>query len=127
MLKTLERADIESINFGGFDSPTIEVRGYQNYDLTADTITAMANPTQLRPWTDTKIKAEFFQLILDTVKPRTYADFGSNLGYYVFHAAMQDISSTGIDYIHVVKCQRCIILRLHPLHIQSYSVSYACW
>ena len=113
MLKTLERADIESINFGGFDSPVIEVRGYQNYDLTADTITAVANPTKSRPWTDTKIKAEFFQLILDTVKPRTYADFGSNLGYYIIHAAMQGIGSTGIDYNkeYTYMCQ-CITSRL---------------
>ena len=108
MLQTLERADIESINFGGFDSPVIEVRGYQNYDLTADTITAIANPTSLRPWTDTKIKSELFQTILDTVQPKTYSDFGSNLGYYVFHAAMQGISSTGVDYnkeyTHVCQC-----------------------
>ena len=98
MLKTLEQADIETIDFGGFASPTIKVRGYQNFDLWSTRIIPQSNPTDLRPWTDTKIKSELFQTILDTVQPRTYADFGSNLGYYIFYAALKGISSTGIDY-----------------------------
>ena len=108
MLKTLERADIDSINFGGYDNPVTEVRGYQNYDITDIGITSMNNPGPLRPWTDTKIKSEFFQTILDRVQPKTYADFGNNLGYYVFHAAFAGIESTGVDYnkeyISVCEC-----------------------
>lgn len=95
---TLERADIDSIEFGGYDSPTSRIRGYQNYDISDTSITAVNNPGPLRPWTDTKIKSEFFQTILDRVEPKTYADFGSNLGYYVFHAGFQGIESVGVDY-----------------------------
>ena len=95
---SLELADIDSIEFGGHDSPVVRVRGYQNYDITATGVAAMHNPGPLRPWTDTKIKSEFFQTILDRVEPKTYADFGSNLGYYVFHAASKGITSQGVDY-----------------------------
>ena len=98
MLQTLEQADIDSINFGGFDGSQIEVRGYQNYNITKTDIKAIPNPSALRPWTDTSFKSKFFTNIIDLVKPETYSDFGSNLGYYVFHAALQGISSTGKDY-----------------------------
>ena len=105
---TLERADIDSIIFGGHDSSCTQVRGYQNYDISDTSITAVNNPGPLRPWTDTKIKSEFFQTILDIVNPKTYADFGSNLGYYVFHAGFQGIESVGVDYnkeyISVCEC-----------------------
>jgi hypothetical protein len=101
---SLEYADIESIEFGGHDSPVVRVRGYQNYDITATSVAAMHNPRTLRPWTDNKVKAEFFETILDKIRPKTYADFGSNLGYYVFHAAFRDIESHGIDYNSEYTC-----------------------
>ena len=113
MLQTLEKADIDSINFGGFDGSQIEVRGYQNYNITKTDIIAIPNPSALRPWTDTSFKSKFFTNIIDLVKPETYADFGSNLGYYVFHAALQGISSTGVDYNNeYTKICECIKIRL---------------
>ena len=100
MLQTLEKADIDSINFGGFDGSQIEVRGYQNYNITKTDIIAIPNPSSLRPWTDTSFKSKFFTNIIDLVKPETYADFVNNLGFYVFHASLQGIISTGVDYNH---------------------------
>lgn len=97
-MKTLERGDIESINFGGHDSTTTKVRGYQNFNISDNTIVALNNPTAKRPWVDTKIKSDFFAKVLDDIKPNSYVDFGSNLGYYVFWAAQHGIYSTGIDY-----------------------------
>jgi len=98
-MQILERADIESITFGGHDSPTTQVRGYQNYNIADDTVTAINNPGPKRPWVDTRIKSADFEKILSEVKPSSYADFGSNLGYYVFRAALDyDIPSVGIDY-----------------------------
>ena len=98
MNQTLERGDIESINFGGHNGRITEVRGYQNYDITDNEIFALHNPTSKRPWTDTKVKGEFFEQIFTDLNPTSYVDFGSNLGYYVFWAAHQGILSTGIDY-----------------------------
>lgn len=97
-MKTLERGDIESISFGGHNGVTTEVRGYQNYDITDSYITALNNPTTKRAWVDTKIKSDFFVNVFDDLNPKTYADFGSNLGYYVFWAALRGVSSVGIDY-----------------------------
>lgn len=97
-MKTLERGDIESINFGGHDGTVTEVRGYQNYNITDNDITALNNPTAKRPWVDTKIKSDFFVGVFNDLNPKTYADFGSNLGYYVFWAAHRGVSSVGIDY-----------------------------
>lgn len=97
-MKTLERGDIESINFGGHNGTVTEVRGYQNYNITDEHITALNNPTAKRPWVDTKIKSNFFVDVFNKLNPKTYADFGSNLGYYVFWAAHRGVLSTGIDY-----------------------------
>lgn len=97
-MKTLERGDIENINFGGHNGRVTEVRGYQNYDITDNEIFALNNPTAKRPWVDTKIKSEFFAKIFNELNPKTYIDFGSNLGYYVFWAAQNNVSSIGIDY-----------------------------
>lgn len=97
-MQTLERGDIESINFGGHNGRVTEVRGYQNYDITDNEIFALNNPTPKRPWVDTKVKSDFFKQIFFDINPKKYADFGSNLGYYVFWAAQQDIQSIGIDY-----------------------------
>lgn len=97
-MQTLERADIESVTFGGHNGTVTGVRGYQNYDITDDSITAVNNPTDKRPWTDTKVKSDFFTEVFDSVSPNTYVDFGSNLGYYVFWAAQRGIPSMGIDY-----------------------------
>ena len=98
-MQILERADIESIQFGGHDSPTTQVRGYQNYDITDSTVTAINNPGPKRPWVDTKIKSADFERIFGLVNPKSYADFGSNLGYYVFKSAQEwRIPSVGVDY-----------------------------
>ena len=98
-MKTLERADIESITFGGHDSGVTQVRGYQNYDISDEQVLALHNPGPLRPWADTKVKSADFEDIFFKVSPRSYADFGSNLGYYVFKTAQEfDIPATGVDY-----------------------------
>lgn len=97
-MQTLERADIDSINFGGHNGTVTQVRGYQNFDLSNNSIVAINNPTGKRPWTDTKIKSEFFEKIFSDVNPTSYVDFGSNLGYYVFYGAVRNIKSVGVDY-----------------------------
>lgn len=98
-MQTLERADIESITFGGHDSPVTQVRGYQNYDITDELVIPINNPGPKRPWVDTKIKSVDFERVFFSVSPRSYADFGSNLGYYVFKVAQEfDIPATGVDY-----------------------------
>jgi hypothetical protein len=97
-MQTLERGDIESINFGGHNGRITEVRGYQNYDITDNEIFALNNPTPKRPWVDTKIKSDFFVNVFKDIDPNTYIDFGSNLGYYVFWAAQRGVDSVGIDY-----------------------------
>ena len=104
-MKALEKADIENVFFGGHDAATTQVRGYQNYDISDDKIIAINNPSKKRPWTDTKVKSEFWEKIFNNLQPKSYADFGCNLGYYVFASALADVPSTGIDYnpeyIHV--------------------------
>lgn len=97
-MKTLELADIDSINFGGHNGSMTSVRGYQNFDIYNDSIFAINNPTNKRPWTDTKVKSEFFEKIFAQVNPNSYADFGSNLGYYVFYSAIKNVKSVGVDY-----------------------------
>lgn len=97
-MKILERGDIDSISFGGHDGLATTVAGYQNYMITDHNVLAQNNRTAKRPWTDTKIKGEFFDKILKKVSPKTYVDFGSNLGYYVFRAAQLSIPAVGIDY-----------------------------
>lgn len=98
-MQTLERADIESINFGGHNSTITQVRGYQNYDISDEQVLPLNNPGTKRPWVDTKIKSADFGRIFLELRPRSYADFGSNLGYYVFKAAQEfDVRSVGIDY-----------------------------
>ena len=98
-MQTLERADIESITFGGHDSPITQVRGYQNYDISDEQVLALNNPGPKRPWVDTKIKSRDFERIFFEISPRSYADFGSNLGYYVFKSAQEfDVPSVGVDY-----------------------------
>ena len=95
---TLEMADIESVTYGGHESKCINVRGYQNYDITPETITPLNNPTHKRPWVDTKVKSNFLDKIILDIKPQSFADFGSNLGYYVFQQALQGVDSLGVDY-----------------------------
>jgi hypothetical protein len=99
-MKTLDRADINRIEYGGYYSKVTNVYGYQNYYITDHEITAISNPPSFmpRPWTDTKIKSEFFTNIINDLKPASYADFGCNLGYYVFFSAIAHIPSIGIDY-----------------------------
>ena len=97
-MKTLERGDIENVMFGGHNSVATVVTGYQNYMITDTNVLAQHNPSKKRPWTDTKIKGDFFNTMLKQIKPNTYVDFGSNLGYYVFKASMNNIPSTGVDY-----------------------------
>ena len=99
MLTTLERADIESITFGGHDSGVTRVRGYQNYDISDEQVLAINNPSPKRPWVDTRVKFEDFHRVFHSVSPKSYADFGSNLGFYVFVCAQEyDIPATGVDY-----------------------------
>lgn len=98
-MQTLERADIDSVIFGGHDSNITQVRGYQNYDITDELVIPVNNPGPLRPWVDTKIKSTDFERVFFQISPRSYADFGSNLGYYVFKTAQEfDIPATGVDY-----------------------------
>ena len=97
-MNVLEQADIDKINFKGHDSRIVEVRGYQNYNLTPDSVESLNNPTKKRPWVDTKVKSDFFLKLINEIEPKSYADFGSNLGYYVFLLASRGISSFGIDY-----------------------------
>ncbi len=99
MLTTLERADIESITFGGHDSSVTQVRGYQNYDISDKQVLPINNPGPKRPWVDTRVKFEDFNRIFHSVSPKSYADFGSNLGFYVFVCAQEyDIPAVGVDY-----------------------------
>lgn len=93
-----EKADVETVNFGGYNGTTTHVRGYQNYDISDQTIVALKNSTAQRSWTDTHLKSQFFQTVHQSVNPTSYADFGCNLGYYVFWSAQQGIPSLGIDY-----------------------------
>lgn len=98
-MQTLERADIESVTYGGHDSGVTQVRGYQNYDITDELVVPINNPGPKRPWVDTKVKSADFERVFFQVSPRSYADFGSNLGYYVFKVAQEfDIPATGVDY-----------------------------
>ena len=73
-MKTLERADIENVFFGGHDAATTQVRGYQNYDISDDKIIAINNPSKKRPWTDTKIKSEFWKKIFNDLIPTKIID-----------------------------------------------------
>jgi hypothetical protein len=97
-MKTFERGDIDSISFGGHNGVATTVAGYQNYLITDSNVLSQNNRTSKRPWTDTKIKGELFDKVLKQLNPKTYVDFGSNLGYYVFRASQFNIDSTGIDY-----------------------------
>ena len=98
-MRTLERADIERVTYGGHDSNVTEVRGYQNYDITDLTVQAISNPGEKRPWTDTLVKSRDFTDIFHKISPGSYADFGCNLGYYVFLCAQEfDIPAVGVDY-----------------------------
>ena len=119
-MQTLERADIESIDYGGHESDVTIVRGYQNYMVSDKAISASSNPTKSRPWTDTKVKSEFFKEIINDIRPSTYADFGCNLGYYVFLSSIARIPSMGVDYNmeYIGVCQS-IKARHHDLLIDS--------
>jgi SAM-dependent methyltransferase len=97
-LTTLERADIESIEFGGHNGDITRVRGYQNYNVSDSHIKALENPTALRPWVDTEVKSKFFTDIFNDISPKRYVDFGCNLGYYVFLGSIANVDSVGIDY-----------------------------
>lgn len=98
MTTNLEKADIESVTYGGHESNCVNVRGYQNYDITPSNITPLNNPTKLRPWVDTKVKSIFLDKLLKDTNIQSYADVGSNLGYYVFKQALDGKDSLGIDY-----------------------------
>tara|TARA_B100002019_G_scaffold291599_1_gene312222 strand:+ start:160 stop:837 length:678 start_codon:yes stop_codon:yes gene_type:complete len=98
-MQTLERADIESITFGGHDCGVTQVRGYQNYDMSDLEVMPIRNPTAKRPWVDTAVKSVDFERVFFDIHPNSYADFGCNLGYYVFKVAQEfDIPATGVDY-----------------------------
>lgn len=98
-MDVLELADIDSIQFGGHDGLVTEVRGYQNYNISNSWVDPIGNPTKKRPWADTQIKSNDFDRFMEKIQPDTYADFGSNLGYYVFRAAFEHgAHATGIDY-----------------------------
>ena len=71
MLTTLERADIESITFGGHDSGVTQVRGYQNYDISDEQVLPINNPGPKRPWVDTRVKFEDFHRIFHSVSPKS--------------------------------------------------------
>ena len=47
-MQTLERADIESVVFGGHDSGVTQVPGYQSYDIYATQVTTVSEPGPLR-------------------------------------------------------------------------------
>jgi len=127
-MKALERADIESVLFGGHDSIVTQVRGYQNYDISDYKITAINNPSKKRPWTDTKIKSEFWKKIFDDLQPKSYADFGCNLGYYVFASTFSGVPSLGVDYnseyIHIC---RAIKFRHNIQHANFIETTLASW
>ena len=98
-MNLLERGDIDSINFGGHDSIVTQVRGYQNYDITDTEVIPINNPLSKRPWVDTKVKSSDFEKIIQDLQPNTYADFGCNLGYYVFKAGLDYVQyAAGVDY-----------------------------
>jgi len=127
-MKALERADIESVLFGGHDSIVTQVRGYQNYDISDYKITAINNPSKKRPWTDTKIKSEFWKKIFDDLQPKSYADFGCNLGYYVFASTFSGVPSLGVDYnseyIHIC---RAIKFRHNIQHADFIETTLTSW
>ena len=75
-MQTLERADIESITFGGHDCGVTQVRGYQNYDMSDLEVMPIRNPTAKRPWVDTAVKSVDFERVFFDIHPNSYADFG---------------------------------------------------
>ena len=78
-MQTLERADIESITFGGHDCGVTQVRGYLNYDMSDPRSYAPHGiPSVARPWVDTAVKSVDFERVFFDIHPNSYADFGCN-------------------------------------------------
>ena len=120
-MQTLEHADIDRIVYGGHDGKITEVMGYQNYNITDDTIDPLNNPTALRPWVDTKIKSADFDRVFTQVNPASYVDFGSNLGYYVFRSVLEyGVPGVGIDYNNEYVSVCNSIKARHSIHNSSF-------
>lgn len=88
-------ADIDSINY--FDDK-VEVRGYQNFNITKNDIMVLGNK---RKWTVTSDKFDIVNSAMSRLGDdvQSYIDIGSNLGLYVFLAKIKyGLASTGVDY-----------------------------
>lgn len=93
--KRLEEADIASLNF--LDSK-VEVRGYQNYDVSRNEVMPLSKG---HSWAVTKRKHDLIDQVLGRIVSdvSTYLDIGSNLGIYVFTAKVKyALKATGYDY-----------------------------
>jgi hypothetical protein len=88
-------ADIDSVNYF---NDKVEVRGYQNFDITKDDISVLDNK---RKWTVTYDKFNIVNSAMSRLgnDVKSYIDIGSNLGLYVFLARIKyGLVSVGVDY-----------------------------
>lgn len=90
---TLETADIDEVVI---EKERVEVRGYQNYDLTPFKIEALNIG---HSWTLSRKKFQLINNTLKKIQGETFLDIGCNLGMYVFLARIEhQLKSTGLDY-----------------------------
>lgn len=90
-----EKIEFDPIDYDILDDKIIS-RCYQSYTLTKTTIEP--SKTDVHDWVSTKHKMDVLQKVNDKVNPKTYMDFGSNLGVLVFQMAQKDVYSIGVDY-----------------------------
>ena len=90
---TLESADIDTTKYF---NDYIEVRGYQNYNISNSYVNALNIG---HSWTVSKKKYDIVFKVLKGSGGGTYLDIGSNLGMYVFSAYINHgYQATGLDY-----------------------------
>lgn len=82
------------------------IRGYQSFSITKDNIVATDNDTH--DWASTNHKIGLVEQTINELKPKSFMDFGSNLGVLVFKAAQMGVDSIGIDYLedYISCCNR---------------------
>jgi len=99
----LEDADIDKITY---EYNQVQVRGYQNYDLTHSQI----SPLNIgHAWTLSEKKFNLVQKAIQKTSGKSYLDIGSNLGMYVFAACVKNnMNATGLDYNHkyIAECNK---------------------
>lgn len=94
-----EPADIASVSY---KDNGVEVRGYQNFNVSSDSLVPFSHDN--RPLWDTEVKYRLVDKALQVVTQRStvnsFLDIGSNLGLYVFLSRIKYLipACTGIDY-----------------------------